>query len=67
METFLKVVGVIVMIFAVAMVLNYPLMLAMNYLFSATFLSLVFGAAKLTFWRTYVLNVTTGWLFARGK
>jgi len=67
METFLKSIGTIALIFVLALILNYPLMWAVNYLFASSFLLAVFGVAELTFWKTYVLSVVLGWLFNRGK
>ena len=67
METFLKVIGFVALIFLTALVFTYPLMLLINYVFSSYFLALVFGVAKFTFWKTYALSITLGLLLNRGK
>lgn len=48
----------IVTIFALAM--GVPTMWLMNYLFASTFLELVFGIAKMTFWKAAWVNVLAG-------
>jgi hypothetical protein len=67
METFLKVFGAISLIFVVALVFNYPLMLLINYVFASSFLTAVFGVAKLTFWKTYALSVLLSFTFQSSK
>jgi hypothetical protein len=67
METFLKFIGILVLVFVTALLFNYPLMLLINYVFAQSFLVFVFGTAKLTFWKTYALSIALSLLFNRGK
>jgi hypothetical protein len=67
MENFLKVIGLIALIFVTALVFTYPVMWLMNYVFSSAFLLFVFGVAKLKFWHTYALSLVLGLLFRSGK
>lgn len=66
MEKFLTVVGgilvAIVLIGLIATLAAYPTMWAVNYLFSQSFLTFVFGTAKIGFWKSLILNFISGWL-----
>jgi hypothetical protein len=59
------VLGVIVLVFGLALLFAFPTMWAVNYLFSASFLTFVFGVAKINFWRALVLNFIVGYLVGR--
>jgi hypothetical protein len=52
----------IALIFVIAAIFAYPTMWIVNYLFSATVLTLVFGISKLTFWKALALNWFLGLL-----
>lgn len=64
METFMKIVVVLGTVLAivtlVAMVMGFPTMWLMNYLFAPSFLELVFGVAKMTFWKAFWVNILAG-------
>ena len=45
---------------AVILLLTYPIMWAMNYAFSPTFLAFVFGVSELTFWKTFIASWVIG-------
>lgn len=63
METFLKVIGVaVVLIGIIATIFAFPTVWAVNYLFAPSFLTFVFGTAKIGFWQALVLNFVSGWL-----
>ena len=53
-------VGVIVLIVAFGALMAIPTMYILNYLFSSAFLTLVFGVAKVGFWRSWVFNIFCG-------
>ena len=55
--------GVVALIFGIGVLCAIPVYLIINYLFSATFLTLVIGSAKITFWQSYWLTVLSGFLF----
>jgi hypothetical protein len=55
------VIGVLVLVFGLALLLAFPTMWAVNYLFSISLLTTIFGVAKLNFWRALVLNFVIGW------
>lgn len=63
MKYLIVVLGVIAMIVGLSLLLTYPVMWAINYTFAPSFLVYVFGAAKLTFWKTFVLELVTSSLF----
>jgi hypothetical protein len=71
METFLKVVGVVVAILAtvavIALVMAFPTMWMMNYLLTPHVLLTVFGVSQITFWKALWLNVLIGFFFSAGK
>lgn len=46
-----------------AMLLAYPTMWIVNYLFTAQLLTFVFGAAKISFWQAFVLNLFFSFAF----
>lgn len=41
----------------ISMLAAYPTMWIVNYLFAAQLLTLVFGCAKIAFWKAFVLNM----------
>jgi len=67
MDTFLKIVGAIVvgaaMIAGLAIVMAYPTKWIVNYLVSPSALMMVFGAPVLTIWKAIALNFICGSLF----
>lgn len=67
MDFFLKVIGIIALFLGLGLLLNYPFMLLINYLFAPSFLGLVFGVTKLTFWKTYALSVLLALVFKSVK
>jgi hypothetical protein len=61
MKLFKSVVYLILLI-GPALLLTFPFMWGVNYVFSATILTFVFGAAKIRFWQTLVLSLLlTNW------
>jgi len=56
-------IGVLALIIGLALLLAFPLMWAINWLFAPAALVALFGVAKLTFWRTVVLSIVTSSLF----
>ena len=67
METFFKLLGALVFVVGavvvVGLLMGYPVMWLMNYLFAPAALTAVFGIAKMTFWKAFWLNVLCGLLF----
>lgn len=63
MKSVLEAAILFVLTVGLALLLTYPEMWLINYVFSPTFLLFVFGVAKLTFWRTYVTMITLGLIF----
>lgn len=59
----LLVLGGIALLTGLGFLFAFPTMWAANYLFSATFLTFVFGTAKLSVLQAWVLNIITGILF----
>ena len=70
MEKVVAVFGLFVislaLVLGLAMLMAYPTMWVMNYLFTAQLLAFVFGAAKITFWQAFFLNMITGVFFRSG-
>lgn len=60
-EAVLLGIGLLVVLAGLGLLLAWPLMLMANYLFSAAFLTYVFGAPVLTFWKAYWLSVFLSW------
>lgn len=54
--------GVIALIFGISLLFAIPVYLIVNYLFSTSALTAVFGCAKLTFWQAYWLSVLSGFV-----
>ena len=69
MEKFLALVavvlGFIALLVGLGALMAIPTMYILNYLFSSAFLTLVFGVAKVGFWRAWVFNIFCG-LFLKG-
>lgn len=66
MKTFaylLGIVGAIVLIVGLALLFAFPLMWLINYVFTSSVLLTLFGVPQITFWKTVVLSIVTGWLF----
>lgn len=67
MDAALKVLGLILLVllivFAIATVSSWFVMVLINYLFTGTALLAVFGVAKLGLWRAWCLTLLTGLLF----
>lgn len=61
--TLLAVLGAVVLLLGVGLILTYPLMLILNYVFTGSVLYALFGVYPLTFWKTYWLATALGWLF----
>ena len=65
--TLLKVIGAVVffaaIVFVVALVLAYPTMWLVNYLFAPSALVAVFGTAAIGFWKAFWLNFFFGVAF----
>jgi hypothetical protein len=67
MEKFIAAAMVVVialaLLFGLALLMAYPTMWSVNYLFSAQLLFFVFGTAKIGFWQAFVLNMFFGIAF----
>jgi hypothetical protein len=63
MEKFLIAVGAVALFVGLVLLFTWPTVIIINYLFTAQLLTLVFGAAKITFWKAFWLSALTGWLF----
>ena len=46
---------------------TYPIMWLINYIFTPYALLALFGAAKITFWKTFALSVLSSFLTRRSK
>lgn len=55
--------GVLALIVGLALLFAFPLMWLINYVFSTALLTFLFGAAKISFWKTVALSIVTGSLF----
>lgn len=64
METVVKVVGaivlVVVIVFVLALIMAFPVMWLMNYLFAPSFLTMVFGISQMTLWKAFWFNFFMG-------
>jgi hypothetical protein len=64
MKTVLASLGALVIFLAallgLGMLMAYPTMWIVNYLFTAQLLTFVFGVAKIGFWQAFVLNMFFG-------
>ena len=67
MKEVFAVIGVLFvalgLIFGLGFVFAYPTMWLVNYLFTPTFLTFVFGTATLNVWHAWALNILAGLLF----
>jgi hypothetical protein len=54
---------IVVVLVVVSVLVAYPVMLIINYLFAASFLRMVFGVPDLGFWQAFWLSVLCGSLF----
>ena len=59
--------GVLALSVGLALLFAFPLMWAINYVFTPAVLTFLFGTAKIGFWKTVVLTIITGWLFKSGS
>jgi hypothetical protein len=57
------VLGILAALVVIGLLLTYPLMWAINYVFTTSVLLAVFGVPQITFWKTFLLSFVTGWLF----
>jgi hypothetical protein len=60
-------IGVIALLVGLALLTAYPLMWAINYTFTSSVLLALFGVPQITFWKTVLLSIVTGWLFKGGS
>jgi hypothetical protein len=63
MKELIQALGVIAMLLLVSLIVTFPLMLTINYVFASSFLVTVFGVAQLGFWKTFFALTVTSWLF----
>lgn len=63
----LAVVGIVGLVIGFSLLLAYPTMWVVNYLFAATTLKAIFGISQLTFWKAFWLNFICGTLFKRSS
>ena len=59
----IAILGVLVLIIAFALLMAWPLMLLINYVFAPNVLWALFGVSQITFWKTVALSIVTGSLF----
>ena len=55
--------AVLALIAGIVLLFTFPLMWAINYVFTSSVLLALFGISKLTFWKTFVLAFLLGSLF----
>lgn len=65
MEFGAKVLGFVFVFAIVFLLLTFPLMWAINWLIAPSLLITIFGVAKLTFWKTFVLSFVAAALFGK--
>jgi hypothetical protein len=67
MEKFLAAVGAfvfaVILVTGLSLLMAYPTMWVVNYLFTSSVISGLFGVAQLTFWKALWLNYITAALF----
>ena len=62
MEAFVRFVIILAFGVFIAILLAYPTMWVINYVFSASLLTFVFGSVKIGLWKAFWVS----WLFSRG-
>ena len=71
METLIKCIGTIVVvfwiIFGISGLVALPVMWVINYLFRSEVIKAMFGTAQLGFWQSFCLCILTGMLFNRSS
>ena len=71
MDKVVTALGAFVIVFAailgISMLMAYPTMWIVNYLFTAQLLTYVFGLAKITFWKAFVFNMFFGTVVKSGQ
>ena len=60
-------VGFLSLLFIIAVIFSYPMMWIVNYLFTASLLTAVFGISKLTVLKALVLNLFFGLVVSRSS
>lgn len=63
MKILATVIGVIALIAGIVLLFTFPIMWALNYVFTSAVLTAVFGVSKLTFWKTFVFAWVISTLF----
>jgi hypothetical protein len=56
-------IGTLVILFGFSLLLGFPIMWLMNYVFTPGIMLTIFGVAKMTFWRAFWTNYLFGILF----
>ena len=51
---FIAAIGVIAVIAGIVLLFTFPIMWAMNFVFTPAVLMALFGISKMTFWKTFV-------------
>lgn len=71
MEKIIGFIGIFIIAVALglglALLLTYPTLWIVNYLFTAQLLTFVFGAAKITFWQAFWLDAFFSIAFKSGS
>lgn len=62
-SAFAKAVIILAFALLLGLLLTYPVMLGINYVFASGVLMALFGAPTISFWKTYVLLFILGVLF----
>jgi hypothetical protein len=66
METIVKSIAVLAVfvgiVLIIAVLVAFPIMWLMNYVFAPSLMLAVFGVGKMTFWRALAFSVLTGFL-----
>lgn len=65
MEGFIKFVILVAFSLLFGLLFTWPLMWCINYTFAPTLLLALFGVAKITYWKTFVLSAVATSLTAR--
>jgi hypothetical protein len=56
-------IGILACILGLGLLMAFPLMWALNYVFTSAVLMALFGVSKLTFWKTVILSWVIAFLF----
>ena len=55
-----QILALIAILTVICLAMGFPTMWIMNYILSAEFLTFVFGASKMGFWKAFFINLLCG-------